>query len=539
MLKSFVKTIVLFAGLAWAGLACAVGFGNATLHSALGQPLKVEIALTEVAPKDEGGMTASLASADAFKAAGLDYPYNLTTLKFRIIDRDGRVFVEVTSKLPVNDSYVNLLVQLDWPSGRLLREYTLLLDPPDYHASQPLTEVEPIEPMVAAAPPAEPPTVTPIQQGTPAEASAPEATSGAEVPVPMQPGSAPEATEEASAPEAATPAEASAPEAATPSEASAPEAAPPAEAKAPEAAPSEAPAETPPPEPEPKTIKVKHGDTLTRIAQRVQEPDLTLDQMLVALYRANASKFGGKNMNRLRAGTILTMPQAKDYEHLTQREAVRVIHVQAKNWNAYRQRLAAASAPAVVESQPRQETTGKVSTAVEDRTPVTQQSSKEVLKLSAGEKPGDKIAPVGKQAQANANQENQIARQKQAQDEQMRIAKQEELIRQQKLAITMQGGTPASGAKTASPLAPASGVKPALGAKPKTPPPAPPAPPKSMVDTVLDTAKGILSSLPVDPMYIGIGVGGLLLVGVGATAWRRRNSGGPAKKKKVKIKPKT
>lgn len=536
MLKSFAKTMVLFAGLVWAVSACAVGFGNATVHSALGQPLKVEIELTDVAPKDEGGMSASLASPDAFKAAGLDYPYSLTTLKFHIFDRDGHVYIAVTSVHPINDSFVNLLVQLDWSAGRLLREYTFLLDPPGYQSAQPQNEVEPIEPMVATAPPAEAPTVTPLQpEGTAAPApeaapaSAPEAAAPeTETPVPMQPESAPAATEVA-------PSETKVP---VPMQ---PESAPEAAASAPEAAPAESQAETAPPPPvhkpvERKHIKVRRGDTLTKIARRVQEPDLTLDQMLVALYRANAGKFGGRNMNRLRAGTILTMPDLKDYEHLTQRKAVHIVHIQAKNWNAYRQRLAAASAPGVVERSAKQEATGKISTSVEDKTPVAKQSSRDVLKLSAGEKPGDKIVPGGKQAQKNAATENEIAKQKQMHEEQMRISKLQKLNKETKEAIKLQGGVPApaSAAKPAVPATPAIPVHPPIKHK-FTPPP--PQPPKSMVDTILDTVKGILSSLPIDPLYLGGGLAAILVLGGGAVFWRKRQSGGPAKKKKVKIKP--
>ena len=103
VLKSYVKTLAIVAGLGWASAACAVGFGEPDVKSALGQPLKIEIALTSVSESDRNGMTAHMASPEAFKSAKLEYPYNLAKLKFDIAVRGRQTYILVTSKEPVND----------------------------------------------------------------------------------------------------------------------------------------------------------------------------------------------------------------------------------------------------------------------------------------------------------------------------------------------------------------------------------------------------------------------------------------------------
>ena len=76
-------------------------------------------------------------------------------------------------------------------------------------------------------------------------------------------------------------------------------------------------------------LAVQRGDTMYKIAEKYKLADMNLDRMLVALYRANANKFDGKNMNRIRAGKILHLPTQDEYASVTQPEAVKEIHAQA------------------------------------------------------------------------------------------------------------------------------------------------------------------------------------------------------------------
>ena len=115
----------------YSGLAPALGLGEITLHSALNQPLNAEIQLLAVGD----GMTASdikvaLAPADAFNRAGVDRVYFLNDLRFSPLLRGGKSVVRVVSNQPVREPYLNFIVELKRPGGQLLREYTVLLDPP-------------------------------------------------------------------------------------------------------------------------------------------------------------------------------------------------------------------------------------------------------------------------------------------------------------------------------------------------------------------------------------------------------------------------
>lgn len=515
MLKSFIQALVIVAGLVWAGTACAVGFGTATVGSALGQPLKVEISLTDVSDADRSSLVATLASPDTFKTAGLDYPYHLSKLKFTVLDRGGQTYIEVTSKEPVNDSFINLLVELNWNAGRLLREYTFLLDPPEYKAEQPKAEeVTPIEPAVSAAPVPEVPQVQPLPGAAPA--SGPAATE-ALVPAVPQAESAPAA---APAPEALV-------------AASAPEAAPAPGAEQLQPVPA-APAEVAPPptaaaaavRPAVKeTITVRRGDTLSKIAAQLKEPDVTLEQMIVALYRANVNKFDGKNMNRLRAGKILTVPDPDSYQHLSSAEAAKVIRAQTASWHAYRQRLAAAVAAPAVQA-PKQEAGGKVTTAVTEKAPQPKEAPGGKLVLSQGQAPGGKPAAGGKapapQATAQQAKEEAIAKEKAAQEAEKRAAALEKNVQDMKKLVELKGSAPAA----ASAVAPASGVRPA---KPKLPQAAP-APEPSLLDDILSNP--VFDYLQ-DPVYLGAGAGVLVVLGgAGYFLARRRREGGGGRKKK-------
>ncbi len=517
MLRSLIKASAIVAALAWSGLTCAVGFGSANVLSALGQPLKVEIALTDVSEADASGLTARLASPDAFKAAGLEYPYSLSKLKFEIVTRNGRPLIKVTSKESVNDLSVTLLVEVAWSSGKLQHEYTILLDPADYKGEQPQAEpVRPIEPVVTVAPPpaAVPAPVAPEEapSAAPTEGQPAEAAQAASAPAAAAPVTMVEAAPAVTEPTPATPAPVAAPEAMK---------AAPARAEA-----AAAPVETTP-EAEGETITVRRGDTLSKIAAQVKEPDVTLEQMLVALYRANVKQFDGKNMNRLRAGKILRMPDQSAFENLSNAAAVKEIRIQTANWNAYRQKLAAAGAPAAAPGA-RKEASGKISTSVADKTPAAKESAKEVLKLSKGEAPGDKTA-AGK---GRSRQEEAIAKGKAQEETGGRVAMMEKNVQQMQKLVELKG-QPAT-----PPAAPPSGEKPT---RPKmlAPVPVAPQPEPSLVDEALGMVNQAVDLVTSDPMYL-YGLAGLVVIVLGLFVLRRRGGGqGRSKKKSSKPEPLT
>lgn len=115
----------------YSGLAPALGLGEITLHSALNQPLNAEIELLAVGDDmTSSDIKVALAPADAFNLAGVDRVYFLNDLRFSPLLRGGKSVVRVVSNQPVREPYLNFIVELKRPGGQLLREYTVLLDPP-------------------------------------------------------------------------------------------------------------------------------------------------------------------------------------------------------------------------------------------------------------------------------------------------------------------------------------------------------------------------------------------------------------------------
>ena len=476
VLKLLIKASGFIAGLALSGAVCAVGMGGINVTTALGEPLKAEIELVAVGKTEKKSLSAHLASPDIFKGAGMDYPANLPKLKFQIeIRTDGEQYIKVTSVQPVNEPFISLLVELDWPSGKLLREYTFLLDPPGYKAEQPKeAEVKPVE------------SVT-VEHGYQAEA----AKSG---PAPMR------ATAPVDEKVFAVAAHATRKSAGGSNVASG-------------------------------VIKVKHGDTLSQIARETKPSDVSLERMLVALYRANADVFDGKNMNRLRAGKILRMPEQSDMGGLTQADAVMEIRAQVADWHAYRQKLAAASM-AAAEQAPKQEASGKISTTVAEKAPAAKESSKEVVRLSKGEAPGDKTAVGGNaktlQDKIHALEEEAIAKDNALKESNERVAILEKNIKEMQRLLELKGQPVATKpepakieAKPPTPVPPAAPVAAKPGAVTPAAKPAKPAkkpvvaPPPSMLD---------------NPVYLAGGAVVLLaLGGLGFVLTRRGKAG-----KKVK-----
>ena len=111
--------------------AMALGLGEIRLNSALNEPLSAEIDLVAATPEELGSLEANLASGEVFTRYGLDRPAFLNTLEFTVgRGQDGRSVLLVRSRDAISEPFVSFLVDVSWPRGRLLREYTVLLDPP-------------------------------------------------------------------------------------------------------------------------------------------------------------------------------------------------------------------------------------------------------------------------------------------------------------------------------------------------------------------------------------------------------------------------
>lgn len=159
-------------------MAYALGLGEVTLKSALNQPLVAEIELLDAKSLAPGEVVPALASVEEFNKAGVDRQYFLTDLTFTPVLRpDGKSVIRVSSTKPVREPYLNFLIEVLWPSGRLLREYTLLLDPPLY-SPEIAAAVAPQLPVSAPASKPSSPARAPAASPTSAPSATPSALQG-------------------------------------------------------------------------------------------------------------------------------------------------------------------------------------------------------------------------------------------------------------------------------------------------------------------------------------------------------------------------
>ena len=109
----------------------ALGLGEIEVSSALNQPLDATVDIVAFRPDEIEKLIVSLADLQTFNRAGLERPILLTKLRFKTIERDdGTYYIQITSHRPVREPFITFLVEADWAKGRIIREFTILLDPP-------------------------------------------------------------------------------------------------------------------------------------------------------------------------------------------------------------------------------------------------------------------------------------------------------------------------------------------------------------------------------------------------------------------------
>ena len=177
VLRVYAKGLLVAGAFGYSTLSMALGLGEITVHSALNQPLKADIALIDVGTLTQNDLSVSLATAEEFGRAGVERVFFLNDLKFTPILHGNRQMIRVTSSKPVNEPFLNVLVQLNQPNGRLLREYTVLIDPPGSPGIVPATDEPDPRAQSSAFPTVEPVTAPPqAAQGKRAMPAAPSST---------------------------------------------------------------------------------------------------------------------------------------------------------------------------------------------------------------------------------------------------------------------------------------------------------------------------------------------------------------------------
>ncbi len=376
-------------------LANAAGMGKLTVLSALGQVLSAEIDLVSLQPGELDSLTARVAAPEAFRDARIEYSPSLRLLRFSVEKRPtGQPYLKVTSVAPINEPFVDVLIEVTWPAGRIQREYPILLDPPGYAQSRVTA------PSVAAAPASRVPETPPAP--APAASSSAPASSA-----PAAPAGGPSARAELASTAPGAPTETS------------------------------ASGDTYGP--------IQKGETLRKIAEETKPSDVSLEQMLVALYRNNQSAFVANNMNRLKAGQILKVPTAAEVAQIERKEANQEIRTQVADWKAYREQLAGGVASIPARSDSTNVASGRVASAAVTPPAPPSAEPKDVLKLSKSDsgKSGAGKGAGGGQERVNALQEEVTAKDKALRESQSRVADLEKQIRDMQRLLDLKGGAPA------------------------------------------------------------------------------------------------
>jgi pilus assembly protein FimV len=301
--------------------ASALSLGRITVQSALGEPLRAEIEVPSISAEEASSLKANAASPAAFVAAGLEYNPAMSGLQATLARRpDGRAYIRLSSERVISEPFVDMILEASWSAGRIVRDYTMLFDPPSLKQA-----VAPTLPQTPAAPAPAPVRVAP--------AAVPAAAANRPV--------APVAPAVAIAP----------PKAAA------------------------APTET-------GKVTVKSGDSASKIASRSKAADVSLDQMLVALLRSNPDAFSKGNLNRLRAGAVLDVPSSEQARAIPLDEAKLTVIAQSKDFNEYRRNLAS-NAPTANVAVADRKASGSVEAKVADKKPGSDAADKLTLSKGA------------------------------------------------------------------------------------------------------------------------------------------------------------
>jgi pilus assembly protein FimV len=443
--------------------ALALSLGWLTVQSARGEPLRAEIDIPDINAEEAASLKASVAKPAAFVAAGLDYNPAMANLLTTLERRaDGRAFIRLSTDRPINDPFVDVILVANWASGRIVRDYTILFDSPALRQAAPA----PTLPQVEA--PVLPEVAARAVAAPPAPA---EAVSAPTIAAPAKPAVAVAASDEGA-----------------------------------------------------KQVTVKPGDTASKIVGIGKPAEVSLDQMLVALLRNNPDAFVNSNINRIRSGAVVNLPDAEQAQSVTAVQATQIVVAQSKDFNEFRRNLAT-NVPSATVAAPGRSATGSIETKVEDKKPVAPTADK--LTLSNGV------------VQSKAVEEAKIAKERAEKDAQVRAAEIAKNIEDlKKLSATAKpAAAPPAEIKPSAPIpapslevatTPAGPAEPVAPAAPVDAAPVVATPPKPLPVPAAPSAEvpGLLDNLLQDPLVPAV-AGGLiaLLGGFGLYRMRQRKKG--------------
>jgi pilus assembly protein FimV len=261
------------------GVAAALGVGEYQLNSYLNQPLDMDVSLHEVGDLSAEEILVNLAPQSEFDAAGVDRSYFLNRLEFSVELQEGdKAQLHISTDQPVREPYLNFLVEFLWPTGRLMREYTVLLDPPSF-ADSAVTAA----PTISRVP-------QPVTRSEPSPAPAPATATTSQPDRAPEPAIEPEPQQVQSAPAVAD---------------SGPR----------------------------NSYTVRSSDTMWQIALNNRPSNsVSVQQMLVAIQEMNPDAFINNNVNLVREGTVLRIPNEQEVRTISTRSAIVEVADQNRQW---------------------------------------------------------------------------------------------------------------------------------------------------------------------------------------------------------------
>ncbi len=325
-LKSSIQKALLSTLLLSPALVQALGLGGMTTNSALNEPFDAKIQLLNTNSEELQTLTVNLGDSEQFKSAGIERPFLLSSLKFEIIEGSSGSYLHITSNESIKEPFLNFLLEVNWAKGRLIREYTALLDPPVFDTNTRVVDTtelpiaEPVtEPVIESV--SEPltivePITTPVKQEQVENIrieQLPDATLVSEAEV--RTGSVVEATsitgsviqEEAVVYQEILQQSNQQPSASSGASA----------------------------------YTTSKGDTLWSIASKSRpNRSVNVQQMMLSLLNSNPHAFVNNNINALKTGQVLKIPDHDEVNQISKREAIALVKEHNALWDDYRQGLA-------------------------------------------------------------------------------------------------------------------------------------------------------------------------------------------------------
>lgn len=293
-------------------LSYALGLGQLNTLSSLNEPFEAEIELLSTNSEELQTVSVQLASPEQFKSAGVDRLYQLSKLKFEILEDPSRGnFLRITSQEPMREPYLNFLLEVNWAKGRLVREYTALIDPPTYDSGSRVAQTDTPSRIDEL----------PIAETIPVEA--PETTeTQSDFTISQLPDATLVTDEQVESGEVVPAGRASSTTTSQPAQTTN------------RSTSQNATSST-------GTYTTRSGDTLWGIAQSKRpNASLSVQQMMISLLNANPEAFSNNNINNLKTGQILRIPDTRSVDQITKEEAIALVKEHNTLWDDYRQGLA-------------------------------------------------------------------------------------------------------------------------------------------------------------------------------------------------------